>query len=1401
MAMNIKHNCTTTLCKERYETYYHFTQMSAIHDHKPSDAAIAEARELIEKIASDYGWISPEDRAKTPAKVLRALENAENTHAISARRLLERLQKSKTNFLLELIQNADDSIYTSVPPNVTFTITPTEIGIKYEEDGFTAEDVKAICGIGKSTRVRSDFRYSLGDEGLGFKSVFKVASRAHIQSGPYSFFFEHNVGETGMGLITPRFCERESPQDRGTKITLTLRKDLQPETILNHFQDAEKVLRLFTRKVKGQLIFSDISASSVSNSKNGHFLKTKKLRNLPHDGRRVRDEVDIVLAFPRVFYDQPLVEEQNIYAFCPLGKFGFPFIIQSDFLKDNQGKIDFDNARNGAIFDGVAVAFLDSVLWFCQHPTLQYCWMRYLPKKEDGPLASRITTKIEQLLVQTPILRRRAKGLLRKICELRIVPKSFKTLDGSPLLEDCTQGIYLDDGYRMEDVMRLKPLGLKDLTNQDILERVREDLASTKSKFKSSETTSNWHERIADFFLDEFTSSDMAQLQRLSLIPLRDGTYTRSLGNAIYFPHEDGIEIPDDLGLHIVDPRAMSKNSSRHLLFWRLGVVSIDTDTVTDCILKRYGSGAYQQWRSTLTVERSVCHLKYLYLTQELSSDSDSDSEEEEEEEEDEGPSSPTDEMIQLFDHRSALVPRSTDLYFSTEDEFGIQKLASDKFDVSFLNEAYFTTEPRKNTLLDVTWKDWLNTKFGVLYYPKLSSTSRPSELSDTVSHIANYQPWSFLGFLQTHWAQFSTQLNPGLTTTIADVEVPCKDDKLEPLHFTYLPSLESYAQQYLRGEQFPFLKLPCSLAAADWGFLAGFGVGMTADLDFHLQLLECICDAAEPSGALDPTEFKEPERVLRLYEAIQTNFTNSQEPDHDRAKIQSFLEKTRAIIVPYQNDRSIWTSPSDCVWVGPDNPLKVVLSSCKPISDNATLVDFFRNTVGIPNVNWMDLIDILIWNKGNPEHTDADDISATYQQLQALMINCDHQEVATISELLNEHYLVYIPAQKSWIAPEQCTWGSIAHAGGKINIDAIYPSLQNFFVDFLDVEQFSLEEVINKLARLWRTNPSINRIKMLIWGINSSSPAPEDLQCLRHGKVFPVRTVNGIVELFSWDDEFVVVDRQDLANAFEGQLNKLDFTLEEVHGLQWFIRGLDLHHRFLSHLVSEKSELLHGVVSTLNVPTSFLLRHRAHALFRYVLSWRFARKLSKKECHFESSRTLHNNRDLYNLLLQTRVFETDTIAIYLSIPHQGRKITVRSRQPGLFIDETSSPLRIFLPGNPQQRNFSYYRALPTKIFRFIMSETSLNTQEFIAPTEFVRNAVAVITDVLCVDESMLDDILTTAGIIQVPLQEPVIDFCQDIPKFGKDLMPSRDTYDAASQSKKEHKLVLRQTDKEVERH
>jgi HSP90 family molecular chaperone len=71
-----------------------------------------------------------------------------------------------------------------VDPYIKFKIRQNTIVIEYNEDGFTPEDVKAICRIGESTKTQDDSLYYIGKNGFGFKSVFLVASKVHIQSGP-----------------------------------------------------------------------------------------------------------------------------------------------------------------------------------------------------------------------------------------------------------------------------------------------------------------------------------------------------------------------------------------------------------------------------------------------------------------------------------------------------------------------------------------------------------------------------------------------------------------------------------------------------------------------------------------------------------------------------------------------------------------------------------------------------------------------------------------------------------------------------------------------------------------------------------------------------------------------------------------------------------------------------------------------------------------------------------------------------------------------------------------------------------------------------------------------------------------------------------------------------------------
>ena len=94
-------------------------------------------------------------------------------------------------FIHELIQNADDNKYsvTQEEPYISFTIEPDRIIVDSNEDGFTSNNVRAICSLGKSNRTNVQ-SYN-GEKGIGFKSVFTIAKKVHIQSGPFSFAFEY----------------------------------------------------------------------------------------------------------------------------------------------------------------------------------------------------------------------------------------------------------------------------------------------------------------------------------------------------------------------------------------------------------------------------------------------------------------------------------------------------------------------------------------------------------------------------------------------------------------------------------------------------------------------------------------------------------------------------------------------------------------------------------------------------------------------------------------------------------------------------------------------------------------------------------------------------------------------------------------------------------------------------------------------------------------------------------------------------------------------------------------------------------------------------------------------------------------------------------------------------------
>jgi hypothetical protein len=228
--------------------------------------------------------------------------------------------------------------------------------VECNEDGFTERDVVQICDTAESWK-RSRAGY-IGEKGLGFKSVFQVASKVHIQSNSFSFSFEYN-GEPEsikkLGIITPIPEDdiiplRERPL---TRTTLYLHKRIPYDELVSQFTTIPNTLLLFLSKLReirikihfpdqpsttttfrksderaGVTRLSQLAAGSEIVDEKRYIVTRTVVAELPDDATRIGiNECEVVLAFP-VDNGRPLVHplvshQYDVFAFLPVCTAGF----------------------------------------------------------------------------------------------------------------------------------------------------------------------------------------------------------------------------------------------------------------------------------------------------------------------------------------------------------------------------------------------------------------------------------------------------------------------------------------------------------------------------------------------------------------------------------------------------------------------------------------------------------------------------------------------------------------------------------------------------------------------------------------------------------------------------------------------------------------------------------------------------------------------------------------------------------------------------------------------------------------------------------------------------------------------------------------------------------------------
>ncbi|RYP35690.1 hypothetical protein DL767_003711 [Monosporascus sp. MG133] len=150
------------------------------------------------------------------------------------------------HFLLELVQNADDVEYDPrSEPTLTLALK-SHLRLHCNEKGFTAADVRAICGIDNSTKQATASQ--TGEKGIGFKSVFRVAEAVWIASGNFTFRL-HRGNTFEPQWFTLPFPDGSTAEKDGTTMHFQIASDRMSD-VRKALETFELTSMVFLKKLK-----------------------------------------------------------------------------------------------------------------------------------------------------------------------------------------------------------------------------------------------------------------------------------------------------------------------------------------------------------------------------------------------------------------------------------------------------------------------------------------------------------------------------------------------------------------------------------------------------------------------------------------------------------------------------------------------------------------------------------------------------------------------------------------------------------------------------------------------------------------------------------------------------------------------------------------------------------------------------------------------------------------------------------------------------------------------------------------------------------------------------------------------------------------------------------------------
>ncbi|KAK8480690.1 hypothetical protein V6N11_070955 [Hibiscus sabdariffa] len=518
--------------------------------------------------------------------------------------LSQELYSQDSHFLLELVQNADDNVYSeSEEPTLSFILQESGIIVLNNELGFSAENIRALCDVGSSTK-KGCSGY-IGKKGIGFKSVFRVTDAPEIHSNGFHVKFDISDGQIGFVLPTmvPP-CNVDSFKmllggdtshlDNmywNTCIILPFRsvtsKEKDVNNIVSMFSDLHPSLLLFLHRLQCIVFRNMLNNSFVVMRKeivgNGivkvscgvenmtWFVASQKLQaDIIHRDVQIT-EISIALTLQETdgCY-RPFLDQQPVFAFLPLRTYGLKFILQGDFvLPSSREEVDVDSPWNQWLRSQYPSLFVSAEKLFCSLPCFQEnlgkavsVYMSFVPLVGEvhGFFSSLPRMIISKLRMSNCLILEGDKRKWVPSCKvLRGWTESTRKLFPDSLLHEHLGLGYLDKDIILSDALA-RALGIQDY-GPEVLVQIISSLCQRENGLKHMGLAwiSSW---LNEFYTISFHSSGQAtmnceietvlveNLRKIPFIPLSDGTFS-SVDEGTIWLHSDAINtgFEGELGL------------------------------------------------------------------------------------------------------------------------------------------------------------------------------------------------------------------------------------------------------------------------------------------------------------------------------------------------------------------------------------------------------------------------------------------------------------------------------------------------------------------------------------------------------------------------------------------------------------------------------------------------------------------------------------------------------------------------------------------------------------------------------------------------------------------------------------------------------------------------------------